>query len=170
MGDVIQIFGDVDMHTTARRLDSVSHHFHAAFTNGEWRVRTNMALNQIGLIALGFGRVNLLGEGDVLIDAGTQFSLTTVALSCLIAGHATQTGLEKTLAQGVERTGDVVRRGMVINHRGTTALDRIQGTDQTAVVQRLLVKHAVETPPKVLERRDEIRARIDIGHDAARQA
>jgi hypothetical protein len=119
---------------------------------------------------LGLGHIDLPRKGHVLVDAGLQFGFAAVAVRGFVAGDAAQAGLDEPPAQRVQRPGHEIGRRMVVDDRGTAALDRFQRADETAVVERLLVQCPIQPPPQVLQRGDEVRARLDLGHDAARQA
>ena len=128
-----------------------------------------MCLDQIGLTPLRLGLVDQLGETDILLDALLQLTGATVTIGGFKAGHATQTGLQETFTQRRQGTRDIVGRGVMVNHRGTTALDGLQRADQAAVVERLLIQCPIQAPPQIFQGGDEVRAGGDVRHDAARQ-
>jgi len=170
VGHVVSVFRHMDMQTATGDLYRFAQHGQPLVGHGEGGVGADMSLHQIGFAPLGFGRIDLLGEQDVLLHPGLQLGEAAVAIRGLEAGHAAQTRLHKPFAQHIQGALDEVGRGVVVDHRAAAALDRFQRADEAAVVEGLLIERPIEPPPEVFQGGDKVRAGGDVGHDPPRQA
>jgi len=123
----------------------------------------DMGLDQIRLVSLLAGGVDLSGETNVLLNAVAQLAAAKVAVGGFEAGHPAQPDFEEGVAQLAQGARGIVGRRMVIDNRRAAATYGLHSADQPAVVERLFVQRPVKAPPQVFQRGDKVRTGGDIG-------
>src|SRR5579862_4922163 len=94
-------------------------------------------------------------------------ALHSVAVADFVAEHTAEPDIAHRFLNKIERAGDGIRRGMMIDERRRAESRRLDGADERAIIDRLLVERAIEFPPDALEEFGErfwLRARA--GHSA----
>ena len=141
---VLRSLGDVDVDTDAFG-DPRSDTLDRLLFNRERRVKTELP---------GAERVHVADrakEPEVLVDP-LGASLGAVAIGQLVAeGTAEAEPIADLLLHQIERAGDGVRAGVVIDQRGHPATCRLHRPDEGARADRFGIERLVELPPQLLE-------------------
>ncbi|OQA42304.1 MAG: hypothetical protein BWY50_01530 [Spirochaetes bacterium ADurb.Bin315] len=149
VGHVVPILGDVEVDSHLRLLDKVAHQLQSLIGDREGGVSPDHRLDEAALL-------RALDEAATFLHPRLDLGHSAVAVGDFITGGSADADLLHPLGDRVQRAGDIGGTGVVVDRGGRSRHDRIEGADQGAVVARLLIQTAVQTPPPLLENLDEV--------------
>src|ERR1035441_759129 len=148
---VAAVFGHVDMEARTERLVGLHTGGERPVAQREGRVQAEHAAHQRA-------RADALKKADILANPLAS-AAAAVAVGGLVAGGAAQADVVEGALDGIQATGAGMRAGVMIDHGAHTAAGGLDQSGERAVIDIVLVKGAVETPPELFQNTGEIGGR-----------